>query len=198
MKPVFYTWPELTAFDAETIGSKVTNRACFMAALSAAVDAFDFNAETNEHVTTTGQGFIPLPTALDYVSAGVGHPSPLAENYVLREWRGEVKAFLNREYASPVDSLSVIVYTVAAYLADPDADDPDEDDLLTRPSPGYTHVIVAVLANAGPKPPAYSPGRLVANLAGGNKDALAWDASTIREHAKAANDYAAEWAVVAD
>jgi len=57
---------------------------------------------------------------------------------------------------------------------------------------------VAVLANAGPRPPAYSPHRLVANLAGGNKDALAWDADTIRAHAVAAAIYHETWSVVAD
>jgi len=195
MTPTFYVWPKLTAFDDRTIGSKVENKGNFMAALSAAVAAFDFNAETNEHVTTTGQGFIPLDSAMGYVSAGIGPRSDDPADYVLREWRGEVKAFLRRDEAAPVSSLAVIVYTVDAYLADPDVPDQECWDIGASKA---THVIVAVLANAGPKPPAYSPHRLVANLAGGNRDALAWDADTIRAHAVAAAIYHESWSVVAD
>lgn len=220
MTPTFYIWPKLTAFDDKTVGSKVTDRVRFLEVLSAAVADFDFNAETNEHVTTTGQGFIVIPTyklpdntilrvrmpalqplqgqgvPLSYlVSAGVGLKVTEPESYVLREWRGNVKAFLKRNLAAPVESLAVVVYTVEAYLADPDVDPSERAEIEAG---GATHAIVAVLANAGPKPPAYSPGRLVSNLAGGNKDALAWDADTIRKHARAASEYANEWDVVAD
>jgi hypothetical protein len=194
-EPTFYTWPKLTAFDTPAIGSVVTHPRLFLKALTAAVLAFDFNAETNEHVTTTGQGAIFLPEGIPHVAAGVGPKSADVSRYVLREWRGEVKPFLKREHASAVESLLVIVYTVAAYLADPQVDASERSEIEAG---GATHVIVAVLANAGPKPPAYSPSRLVANLAGGNNDALAWDADTIREHASAAQAYASEWSVVAD
>jgi hypothetical protein len=195
MSPQFYSWPKLTAFDPKAIGSAVTHPNQFLKALSAAVDTFDFNAETNEHVTTTGQGAIFLPEGIPHVSSGVGPKSADVSRYVLREWRGEVKPFLKREYASPVESLLVIVYTVDAYLADPQVDQSEREEIRNGQA---THVIVAVLANAGPKPPAYSPSRLVANLAGGNNDALAWDADTIRQKAVEAQAYADEWSVVAD
>lgn len=194
--PVFYTWPLLTAFEGETIGTKVVDREGFINALTEAVQAFDFNSETNEHVTTTGQGAVRLNDALAYVSAGVGPKSSNLSDYVLREWRGEIKPYLRREHAAEVESLTVIVYTVEAYLADPDVDAVERENILGGIA--ATHVIVAVLANAGPKPPAYSPGRLVANLAGGNNDALAWDADTIRQKAVEAQAYADSWSVVAD
>lgn len=195
MTPVFYKWPKLTAFDAKTVGSKVVDSVGFLNALSVAVESFDFNAETNEHVTTTGQGGIPLNDALACVSAGVGPKCNVLSRYVLREWRGEIKPYLLRDFAALVDNLIVIVYTVEAYLADPQVDTSERTEIEAG---GATHVIVAVLANAGPKPPAYSPGRLVANLAGGNNDALAWDADTIRAHAVQAAIYAETWSVVAD
>ena len=195
MTPTFYTWPKLTAFDTPAVGSVVTHPRLFLKALTTAVAAFDFNAETNEHVDTTGQGGVFLPEGIPHVSAGVGPRSKDVSRYVLRDWRGEVKPYLKREHAAPVESLLVIVYTVAAYLADPQVDGSERAEIEAG---GATHVIVAVLANAGPKAPAYSPGRLVANLAGGNNDAAAWDADTIRAHAVAAQDYAAEWSVVAD
>ena len=194
-QPTFYVWPKLTAFDAPAIGSVVTHPKLFLKALGEAVAAFDFNAETNEHVDTTGQGAVFLPEGIPHVAAGIGPKSADVSRYVLREWRGDVKPFLKREYAAPVESLLVIVYTTAAYLADPDI---DAEEAAAVKASGATHALVAVLANAGPKPPAYSPSRLVANLAGGNKSALVWDADTIRGHAVAAADYASKWSVVAD
>jgi hypothetical protein len=195
MAPQFYRWPKLTAFDDTTIGSKVIDAPAFLDALSKAVSAFDFNAETNPAVDTTGQGFIVLNDAAQYVSSGVGPRSANVGDYVLREWRGEVKPFLKREFAASVESLAVVVYTKDAYHADPQV---EESERAAIEAVECSHVIVAVLANAGPRPPAYSPARLVANLAGGNNDALAWDADTIRAHAVAAALYAETWSVIAD
>ena len=209
--PTFYTWPKLTAFNDKAIGSKVKDPSAFMDALSRAVEAFDFSAETNPTVDTTGQGVVPIKGDLDaLVFSGVGHRVASVTEYVLREWRGEVKPFLKRRLSAPVESLSVVVYTVAAYLADPQVDPSERTEIEKGKATSFnirvgqhvftpfTHVIVAVLANAGPKPPAYGPGRLVANLAGGNNDALAWDADTIRKKAQEAHAYAQEWCVVAD
>jgi len=198
--PVFAKANILQAFSLEgVVGSRVVRQDSFMEALRLEVDRFDFAAQT-----TPGQGFIPMPSDTHYtVSAGVGRKVADPGSYVLREWRGNVGAYLKREHAAPVESLAVIVYTLDAYLADPDvAGDADEVARVTSNERDgcapVSHVIVAVLANAGPRPPAYSPGRLVANLAGANKDALAWDADTIRGKAKEAQDYADEWSVVAD
>ena len=195
----------LQALSHTAVGSRVIERASFMRFLSDAVEAFDFNAETNPKVTTTGQGVVTMPAdAFPTVSAGVGshtfvddigkadHPT---DHYVLRSWRGKVGSYLKREHAAPVESLAVVVYTEEAYLNDPDVGDDEAGRICDEKA---THVIVAVLAGAGPKPPAYSPSRLVANLAGGNKDALAWDADTIRAKAVEAQAYADEWSVVAD
>jgi len=60
-----------------------------------------------------------------------------------------------------------------------------------------THVVVAVLAAAGPKPP-FSPFRLVANLAGGNNEAKKWTADEIRLTAVGVLAYDENWVVVAD
>jgi hypothetical protein len=186
----FYVWPKLTAFDEQTVGSKVIDSQGFFNALSEAVLTFDFQAQR-----TPGQGVVPLDDAVSYVSAGVGPKSSRPEDHVLREWRGDVKAFLRREHAAVVSSLSVVVYTASAYLADPDI---EEDEVKLVRESGATHCVVAVLANAGPKPPAYGPGRLVANLAGGNRDALTWTADEIRAKARESKNYADKWSVVAD
>ena len=187
----------LTAFQYETVGTKVLLLNSFLRHLERAVLAFDFNAETNPAVTTTGQGFITLPPeAYKTVSAGVGRKRADAASYVLRSWRGQVGAYLRREYAAPVESLAVVVYTKAAYLADPDVAG-DTEEVKRIEQSGATHVIVAVLAAAGPIAP-LSPGRLVSNLAGGNKDALAWNAEKIRSVARESVAYYNEWDVVAD
>lgn len=130
------------------------------------------------------------------MSAGVGRKMADEASYVLRSWRGSVGAYLRREYAAPVESLAVVVYTTDAYLSDPDVAG-DTREVERVKASGCTHVIVAVLAAAGPKAP-LSPGRLVSNLAGGNKDALAWDADTIRAKARQSVAYHDEWDVVAD
>jgi hypothetical protein len=180
------------AFNAKAVGTRVLDPMEFHGFLLDAVKSFDFDAQT-----TPGQGFIPLPDdALPCVSAGVGRHVDDADAYVLRSWRGKVGAYLKREHAAPAEGLAAVVYTVDAYLADPDvAGDAAEVERIKAESP--THVIVAVLAFAGPKAP-LTPGRFIHNLAGGNKDALAWDADTIRAKAQEIAAYSAEWGVVAD
>ena len=182
----------LQAFDDTAVGTRVVQPYLFMRHLSAAVAVFDFDAQT-----TPGQGFVSLPKeAFSSVSAGVGKQRDDPSAYVLRSWRGSVGAYLKREHAAPVESLAAIIYTTDAYLADPDVAR-DSDEVSRVEATGASHIIVAVLAFAGPKAP-LSPGRLVSNLAGGNKNALAWNADTIREKAKESAAYAAEWSVVAD
>jgi hypothetical protein len=60
-----------------------------------------------------------------------------------------------------------------------------------------THVLVAVLAFAGPQSQ-LSPHRFAANLAGGNHEAQAWTADEIRAKAKDIMAYDNEWVTVAD
>lgn len=182
----------LSAFADVTIGTKVLDREAFLAVVSTAIEGHDFAGDR-----VPGQGFISLPeSAFALVSAGVGRRSANSEDYVLRANRGRVNAYLCRSKAAQVESLACIVYTRAAYLADPDViDDTEEFDRITRSD--VTHVLVAVLAAAGPKAP-LTPIRFVENLAGGNKEALLWSADEIRQKAKGVADYDREWVVVAD
>ena len=103
---------------------------------------------------------------------------------------------LKREFAAPVEGCAAVVYSLAAYLADPDLEgETEEIKRITDLNPAY--VIVAVLAFAGPKA-ALSPYRLTANLAGGNLEAQVWDADKIRQVAKDSKSYDDAWATVAD
>lgn len=189
----FEIYGDLTAFKSTgVIGSKVIDTDSFMAALTSAVDSHDSSGDRAE-----GQHFVHLPeSAWSSVSAGVGHKSKDPDDYVVRTHRGQPGMFLRRDKAAEVEGLACVVYTRDAYLNDPDiADEPEEEARIKASD--CTHVIVAVLAFAGPKA-ALTPYRLVYNLAGGNNEVNDWDMFDVRTNAKETLEYWNTWAVVAD
>ena len=176
----------VTAFAEMTIGTKVVNSSKFEEFLMEAIQKHDPSSR-DKRISMP-------PEAFGTVSAGVGARSVNPDDYVLREYRGAVDAYLRRELASPVESLAVIAYTAEEYLADPDV---RQDEVERIRKSGATHVLVAILASAGPKAP-LSPKRLVHNLAGGNKETLQWNTEEIREKAVETKAYYDKWCVVAD
>ena len=172
-----------------TIGSRVTNAEGFTDAALAAIAAHDFTTGK-----VVGQGFSMCPDAVPFVSAGVGRRSTDASHYNCREHRGVVTAFLKREYAADVTGVALVVYTRDAYMQDPDV---TMEECVRVDLTGATHVLVAVLAFAGPDSP-LPPYRLVWNLAGGNREAAVWTADEIRAKATAAIEYDNQWVTVAD
>lgn len=182
----------VTAFSDRTIGTKVRDGFAFTRYLTAAVEATDFAAQR-----VPGQAFIAMPDAArDTVIAGCGRRTLRESDYIARVHRGEMGLYLKRSEAAQVEGLAVVVYTTAAYLADPDvAGDEMEVARIKRDDP--THILVAVLAFAGPKSP-LPKGTFIHNLAGGNKEAALYSADEIRTMAKAIDAYWSEWAIVAD
>jgi hypothetical protein len=181
----------VTAYQDRVIGTKVTDPKGFMREIALAIHKHDF---TQDRVP--GQALLEVPEAIPYVSSGVGKHLNDTRAYVLRSYRGRVHTYLRRDHAAPVDRLSIVVYTLGAYLKDPDIDeDPGEAKRILDEDP--THVLVAVLAYSGNQT-AVSPYRFVKNLAGGNHEALAWTADEIRAKAQEVADYTDTWAVVAD
>ena len=179
----------VSCFNTSSIGTKVLDQQKFEAAAIAAIESYDFTVQR-----VPGQGFIQCPAAIPFVSAGVGRRTQEPNDYVLRLYRGVVETFLHREHAASVEGCALVVYTKDAYLADPDvAGDPAECERVRD----ATHVLVAVLAFAGPKAP-LSPHRLVHNLAGGNKEAAVWTAEEIRAKALESKAYHDEWCTIAD
>lgn len=179
------------------VGSQITNWIEFRRVLEEAVAGHDF---TKDRVP--GQGFIALPEAIPFVSSGVGRPSQDPSHYTLRLYRGKVSAFLLREYAAPVESCHVVVYTREAYLADPDvtieeATRVSSSSIHFRAPYLVTHVLVAVLAASGPSSQ-LGAHRFTANLAGGNHEAQLWTADEIRAKARDIMAYDHEWDTVAD
>jgi hypothetical protein len=185
----------LTAYDSPAIGTRIDEARIFSDALAEAVSGHRFE----DDVPVPGQAVIELwsPEALRSVSCGVGRRSADPADYVLRAWRGRVEAFLRRELAAPAVRLRVVVYTAAAYLADPDVRN-DSAEVRRIKAAEATHVLVAVLADADFSEAPPTPYRLVANLAGGNSAAFTWSADAIRAIARASIDCDALWAVVAD
>jgi len=185
----------LTAFQPQTVGTRVLDPDGLTALIydTIASSTYDFDAQR-----ISGQGFLMLPDAAKtMVSAGVGPRSDRAEDYVTRFWRDRVGCYLRREYAASVGGVASIIYTQQAYISDPDVQ-ADAGEMTRMTWPGHpTHVLVAVLAFAGPKPP-LSPHRFVANLAGGNREAMLWDGDEIRAMSKDIIDYDDAWSVVAD
>lgn len=149
-----------TAFKPEAIGSRVINSNGFVDALVAAIQHHDTSKDR-----ATGQHFIVLHEAREFVSAGDGLKSDNPGDYIVRTHREGPKMFLKRECAGKTNFLAVVVYTREAYIADPDMT-PEELETL---DPWATHFIVAVIASSGPSAPV-TPGRFVHNLAGGNNE----------------------------
>lgn len=181
-----------SSFSEATIGTRVTDPAAFYEHLTRAVAAHDASRDR-----TPGQHYIVLPeAAVATVSAGVGRSTTNPDDYVLRCYRGVVSAFLKRERAAKVENLAVVVYTRSAYLSDPEVSN-DLAEVRRIEASDCTHVIVAVLASAGPRPPR-SPYRLLKCLAGGNKDAETWTLEEVKQQAQASVNYFDEWCTVAD
>lgn len=180
----------LTAFDEQSIGSKVINHFEFTCILTEAIKSFDWST-----CRQPGQAYIKLPEhACKYVSAGVGKRTHNPDDYVIRLRRNKVSLFLKRDFAAKADNVAAVVYTADAYINDPDVTD---REIRRIKKVGYTHMIVAVLASAGPPSP-LTPSRFIHNLAGGNREALLWSADEIREKAKEIKNYSIDWCVVAD
>ena len=187
----------LQAYKGAAVGSRVLYDLPFNEGLFTAVKDHDPSVDR-----VAGQHFIVLPEELyDTVSAGDGRRTDNPNDYVVRSHRGEVGLFLKRLQAGATNFLAVVVYTIEAYIADPDViADADELVRVIRAKwhdHGTSHVLVAVIASSAPQAP-LTPYRLVKNLAGGNNEALVWSADEIREKARASATYWDEWCVVAD
>lgn len=186
----------LTAFnDTNVVGSKVTNKDAFLAALTERVKAFDWST-----CRTKGQAFIVMPEALPFVSCGDAPVKGLTDaDLVARIYRDVPTVFANRSKAAPATFLATIVYTREAYTNDPNA----IGEKREIPE-GCDYFIVAVIAAAAGE--ALSPTRLVHNIAGENNAFIpngdpAHDLALLHNviaEARKSRDHAKTWIVVSD
>lgn len=182
----------VTAFSDEAIGSKILcDELKFLEEVAKGIESFDWSS-----CRIPGQAYLKLSKyACNFVGAGVGKRTKDPKDYVIRVHRGEVGLYLHRSLAAKnVDDVAVVIYTLDAYLKNPDI---TEDEVIRISDINPTHVIVAILASSG-EPSVLSPGRFVSNLSGGNREALVWTADEIRDKAKAIKQFNSEWCVVAD
>ena len=179
-----------TALDPLTVGTKIIKPVSFFQAITSAVLTHDFSQDR-----IPGQGLIHCPAAVPFVSGGVGRNINNPAAYVLRSYRGSVHAYLKREFAEKVLDCNLIVYTLDAYLKDPDV---SSEELTRIKDLAPDLVLVAVLATADGYKSVLSPHRFVQNLAGGNNEALVWTADEIRSKAVDIANYVNEWSTVSD
>lgn len=179
----------LTAMCTSSIGTKVKRKYKdrFITKVKEAIECFDFDS-----CRQPGQALIELKDVSYMVSGGVGKRVEKENAYIIKKYRGKVGLYLKRKYALKPNSVSIVVYTKDAYLKDPDIGEETQ-----KVFDQYTHILVAILASCGPQS-TLTPGRFVANLAGGNNEALLWTADEIRQKAKEINEYSKTYCVVAD
>ncbi|MFC1453992.1 hypothetical protein ACFLQL_02305 [Verrucomicrobiota bacterium] len=186
-------------FKSPAIGSVVTDENRFMALLiHDTLPAIKFDDK--------GQSFSSMgKDAWATVSSGVGLATKHPDDYVCREHRGVVSAYLKRSFALPPATVSVVVYTMDAYLNDPDVKDDAKElaDARHAADSDEKFVLVALLVGSGPKSP-LTPWRFICNMGGGNKryevpvDGIKeWAEARVAE-AKEIKEYYSKYCVVAD
>ena len=172
---------------ADAIGTFVQKPMALHKAIERAIEGHDFE----------NGPFVIVPDAADFVLCGVAPATANPEDYVLREHRGEVAPYRNRnslteEEAQP-DSVAAIIYTRQMYLDDPQTSDEAKQAFIEGE---YTHCWVTTLAMKGPKAPV-GAWRFVVNLAGGSAITGAKSKEELVEEAKEIEDYWSKWSTVA-
>jgi len=178
-----------TAFMDGSVGTKVLDGDAILSALDVAIPAHDFTKDK-----VPGQGFLKLPDLFDAVRCGVGLRTTNPDDFHAKEHRGRVNLYLKPHLAAPCEGLAAIVYTLDAYLADPQVDEEENRALIVMKT---THVLVALLAFAGPEAPVDEV-RFVSNLAGGNKETEDWTIEKAKNEAGKVKEYHDRWCVVAE
>lgn len=183
----------ISSFSSKTIGTKVLDKKIFFSELKKAIRKHDFTLDK-----ISGQSLVKLCNPSDYLSSGIGKRTLDPNDYVIRLHRKQVKLYLKRKFASNVDNAFAVVYSLDAYLKDPDVLLEESKEFFNN---GISHVLVAILAGEGKSP--LTPYRFTYNLAGGNREAQIWTAEEIRNKAREIIDFWSSetkqgWCTVAD
>ncbi len=195
MKKIALTVSRLTgvadAFTENTVGTKVKDPVLFFHHMNIAVTERDFETQK-----CPGQAKISVQNLIPYISCGVGLRTKNPSDFIPRLHRGVVEMFLKREFAERADDCSIVVYTRAAYLNDPQVKRNLEEVENIEVS-DCTHVLVAIIGSAGPDPQV-SNNRFVSGLAGDNNESALWSLEEIHNRAREVRDYNEQWCTVAD
>lgn len=166
----------VTCFQKQGVGTQVISEEKFWGVLLEGIKKHDTSKDR-----APGQHFVVLEGANELVSAGVGERTLNPEDYVNRVYRDRVEQFLRRTHAATVGLVAAIVYTVDAYLNDPQVKE-DEAEYKRISESGCDYVLVAVLAGPSLKVSAF---RLLVNVCGGNRE---WDSPTLERLLEAIRD----------
>lgn len=154
-----------TCFRPISIGTKVSMPPSdFMSVVQDLLEKHDTSNDRAE-----GQHFLMLPKeTLKYILCGLGPRSENPDDFIMREHRGVVKAYLKRSFAPEPTGAAAIIYTKEACLVDEDV---KKEGLLDEvESVDASHILIAVLSFPKGCPSFINAGRLVSNIAGGNKE----------------------------
>lgn len=175
------------AFGPHPVGTKALEPDIVLSAIRTAVEEYNWEGCEN------GKGFISLPESMiPLVRSGCGKHTGKVADYHVRIWRGNPEVFLRPEFAGPCTGVAALVYTRAAFEADPQTTEKDLEAVADS-----THILVALIAFCGPQP---KPGawRFLVNLSGGNNDYIAATKEKLVAWAVAAVEYNQTWATVAE
>ncbi|KKW28677.1 MAG: hypothetical protein UY72_C0064G0005 [Candidatus Uhrbacteria bacterium GW2011_GWD2_52_7] len=126
--------------ESRVVGYKIPDLEAFIAAVK---DAF-VNPDLNE--VTPGEFVISKPEISRLVKPGIGKRSNNPEDYVLRNHRGKVGAFLKREFAIPYADYNVIIWTLPRFSKESTESPSDFEDLTKFMKSGCTHALVGAKA----------------------------------------------------
>ena len=191
------------AFEARCVGTRVRG-GCSGVVRSSIITAIEVHETKRQTIDKVpGQYYLELQDwkapGITCIYSGVGKHTNNPNDYVIRSWRGRCSAYLKRQFAAPCESAAAVVYTIDAYGNDPDVIPEEMAELKSEHNLGgsATHVLVALLAFAGPESPP-GIGTFVRNLAFANLEEQSMTADEIRAKAKKIHEYHSDWATVAD
>ena len=184
------------AFDNEAVGSKVYSglHAHFMKALEKVIEKHDFTTGN-----VPGQAVVNLPGKVnEWVSPGTWFRTNNPKDYVVREYRGAVGMFMRRHSGMQSHHVSCVVYTRAAYEADPDFTQDEAVVVNEFFGKGNGYVLVAVLGDCDKNKSTVSYGRFVKNLAGANHEYIVMEKPALVRLAMDVDKYRSTYCGVAD
>jgi hypothetical protein len=189
-----------------SVGTRILDQDKFIEYLKVALGQFDkkkhdFDAENNTGNHKAGQYLVDMPReSIDTVACGVGLKSEFPSDYHYAWHRECIGKFLHRDKSLKPDKLQAVVYTIDAYINDPDViNNPQElNRTLISRDEGVKYFLVTVIASEGYENPPVGVSRFVRNLAGGNNAYRNMSIEHIRSEAVRALDYWGKYHAVAD
>jgi hypothetical protein len=200
------------SFDIPNVGTRVVREDDFMECLQKALLTYEFPENGKGVVPMTDVSIekkVPHPCtnildkpgstyevtvqALETVSCGEARRADLKpEDMVEREHRGETLQFARRSCAAPLKELKAVVYTLEAYITDPDVPKEEQDRVKEQDA---THVLVTVLGSCGADS-TVSEHRFERNLESGQySDLTPEELEALRQKVV---EYNRDWITVAD